>query len=1678
MRGDVASWTLRRARRRWPTDVKGPIGVRSSVWAAPRWSIPSVCLSTGVATAGRVATPEEASSQWGVTLSRRGCLSQRVFLSRRAALARQGAIAVHFPVAMHVPQGWPALGTFRWGTRQVAWLRSVTEGDTFVAMSWRRCLEGRMLSPLPGTPILGSLLREYSGLRACSSWQPSWRTLEQRGKRGLDSGAESFLELSCLGRDAEVIEAVLFPARARLATRGSGWCVLLLAAGSGSLVAVVVTTFPHDVSKYYSSVVLFFGASLWWHRRMWLPDLAVCQGSGVVLFVGPRPCRGLGWPCLRGSSSRELCVRQVAEAAVAPCIVSSSESECCELLYLSELRVVLCKFSGVPGGGLGGRVVIVVWGFPASFMCTLQCVAVVATSRAWRVWSLGVRAVVARLAVDSLAVVFPVWRMIAGKSRHGALHRLRCSVCHVASLVERYDTCLWLLTVGCSFLVAVALPSRLRCIAWLPYVLGLRCAVGLAGAFWRVFPEQCLGGSGGGSSQDRPLSLLAEVLPRTALCLFRATVVLPMCCHVDQVALLFVSEFLDCVGGTSCVPVVRAICFVPCARCALADGGLSLVALRVFFLCFSLVARGGDAPLWCCVARVRIVSGEESFLLARGVSAAGAPVALSVVRQALVVACVLVFPLDFGASVFGCGTLLCWHIGTRAELCVRVAGVLPTLVGSLVVTGVGESGSRWRSLLSVRLVTVRPIGLLVLDHESELLTDVSRVAVGNCVLCQVLLATEFLTRRVALSRLGCRRLKALAGDPFPLFPSFRSLLSLRRCSASSSSLCVFQARRRAVRGAVASWTLRGARRRCPTDVKGPIGGVVAVLFPVAMGWIPLGTFRWGTRQVAWLRSVTEGDTFVVVSWRRCQESLRLSPLPETPILGSLLREYFELRACSSWTPRSLRRFSSRRGPYSLLSHCLSLRWFQSHVVVLGVGPQLGQAAVLRAFVCSVAALSLSSTEVRGESQAGDQREWLVCPPLGCRWRWLGCPRGSSSRELGVGRVAEVAVAPYVVSSSESECCEEEGRKWCRGIVKGPIGRSFFVKVRGRPGMEHPVGLPLYWCRDRRARHDTRRGVGPVGRDHIVTQLLVTIRVAIATRFPVATGCCRDALPRRNRVAVVVLFPVAMGRLALRTFCQKFGVVLLCLPRLFARCLALEGLSRSEVVSVAWDPHPREPSREVSGLRECSSWQPTGRTLELRGKRGLDSGAKSFVELSCLGLGRRGRLEFFPSRSWVPIRGGTGACGFPTSWCVRGLGWFCLLALDLVEVWGGRACGVRLPCKFHMHATVCCTCCCIACVASVVARCVRAVVARLAVDSLVVVFPMFCVPCCIAGWCLLVVSSGELLSESFSVGSGGKPFVVVLVRVSPKIVPCSFLSVAVLPQGLREPLWFSLPVRLSRCSVFCVLFGADVVVVLLKLLAFYVFPMRVSGLGPAWPVVLFQACGSLREAFGSFCGSACVWCPCRTTGMVWVRPSGDSGCRFRVLRVLRVHLLSLLDREEGLGVSRVAIGNCVLCRVLLATELKALVGDPFPLFPSFPSLLSLWRCFTSPSSLCVFQARRRIVRAVMASWTLRGARRRWQTNVKGPIGGSFFVKVCGRPEMEHPVGLPLYWCRDRRARRDTRRGVGPVGRDLIAMRLPVPIRVAVAMSFPVETGFLSRCATQARQGGCRSALSRRDGVATT
>ncbi|MQM14369.1 hypothetical protein Taro_047299 [Colocasia esculenta] len=44
-------------------------------------------------------------------------------------------------------------------------------------------------------------------------------------------------------------------------------------------------------------------------------------------------------------------------------------------------------------------------------------------------------------------------------------------------------------------------------------------------------------------------------------------------------------------------------------------------------------------------------------------------------------------------------------------------------------------------------------------------------------------------------------------------------------------------------------------------------------------------------------------------------------------------------------------------------------------------------------------------------------------------------------------------------------------------------------------MWHPGGRPSCWCRDRRARRDTRGGVAPVGCDFIAAQEAVAIRVS-------------------------------------------------------------------------------------------------------------------------------------------------------------------------------------------------------------------------------------------------------------------------------------------------------------------------------------------------------------------------------------------------------------------------------------------------------------------------------------------------------------------------------------------------------------------------------------------------------
>ncbi|MQM17990.1 hypothetical protein Taro_050972, partial [Colocasia esculenta] len=121
--------------------------------------------------------------------------------------------------------------------------------------------------------------------------------------------------------------------------------------------------------------------------------------------------------------------------------------------------------------------------------------------------------------------------------------------------------------VSVVWLVTIALPSRLRCITWLPW---LRYAVVvLAGVFWWVFPVWRLGGSGG--------------VVGFVSCALRA---LPDGSLVSAMGVWLVVLLWKCQSHLVVTPCVW-----------------KRLVVRVLLPCFPLVARGDDAPLWCCVAK-------------------------------------------------------------------------------------------------------------------------------------------------------------------------------------------------------------------------------------------------------------------------------------------------------------------------------------------------------------------------------------------------------------------------------------------------------------------------------------------------------------------------------------------------------------------------------------------------------------------------------------------------------------------------------------------------------------------------------------------------------------------------------------------------------------------------------------------------------------------------------------------------------------------------------------------------------------------------------------------------------------------------------------------------------------------------------------------------------------------
>ncbi|MQM16860.1 hypothetical protein Taro_049820 [Colocasia esculenta] len=199
------------------------------------------------------------------------------------------------------------------------------------------------------------------------------------------------------------------------------------------------------------------------------------------------------------------------------------------------------------------------------------------------------------------------------------------------------------------------------------------------------------------------------------------------------------------------------------------------------------------------------------------------------------------------------------------------------------------------------------------------------------------------------------------------------------------------------------------------------------------------------------------------------------------------------------------------------------------------------------------------------------------------------------------------------------------------------------------------------------------------------------------------------------------------------------------------------------------------------------------------------------------------------------RGGTEVCSSLTSWHVRGAGWFCLWALDLVKFlllwlvrdwlsllslvreahpptlfrWLAFQQGPSVSCRrvlllllgVRAMSVVAIFAC--AAVGFVFGLCVRVGSASLLELSRCLVCHVaplveHCDTCrwLLPALCWLVVNSGEVLPEFFSVCSGGELFVVVLVRVP---LPLG-LFLCLLKSSVVLPLWFEVSVVLVRVAL--------------------------------------------------------------------------------------------------------------------------------------------------------------------------------------------------------------------------------------------------------------------------------------
>ncbi|MQM18638.1 hypothetical protein Taro_051633 [Colocasia esculenta] len=168
---------------------------------------------------------------------------------------------------------------------------------------------------------------------------------------------------------------------------------------------------------------------------------------------------------------------------------------------------------------------------------------------------------------------------------------LGCFVCRVASLVECCDTCLWLLSAWCWLVVSSGEAEVHRLVALCsgevfpePFVvvLSLRCAVGLAGVFWRVFPERCLGGYGGGSPRtylrcfysSACCSVLSDSLCCLVIGLCILVKVLPRIAHCHFWWRFFLGVLCVCFGPPLCCPCgLKCVVWLGCILARFSQDG-------------------------------------------------------------------------------------------------------------------------------------------------------------------------------------------------------------------------------------------------------------------------------------------------------------------------------------------------------------------------------------------------------------------------------------------------------------------------------------------------------------------------------------------------------------------------------------------------------------------------------------------------------------------------------------------------------------------------------------------------------------------------------------------------------------------------------------------------------------------------------------------------------------------------------------------------------------------------------------------------------------------------------------------------------------------------------------------------------------------------------------------------